>query len=108
METLTIPDFLRNQRNLADERGLLLKRDRQWHEYPVGTKAYSYNGGAWLRTERGWTWNGHTQFPGDTFRTPGADAIGRCIELPPNAEVSHDDDKQESADKSVARPTGLA
>ena len=60
----------------------LLKRDREWRDYPVGTKAHAYNGGAWLKTVRGWQWNGHTRSPGSTFPTPGADAIGACVELP--------------------------
>ncbi len=66
----------------------LKKRDREWRDYPIGTKAHAYNGGAWLRTERGWQWNGHTDWPGGTFPTPGGDAIGYCVELPHNAEVS--------------------
>jgi hypothetical protein len=60
----------------------LLRQDRDWRDYPLGTKAHAYNGGAWLRTERGWTWNGHTRAPGSTFPTPGADAFGKCVELP--------------------------
>lgn len=69
----------------------LLKKDREWRDYPIGTKAHAYNGGAWLKTERGWTWNGHTMFPGRTFQTPGADALGACVELPANTEVSSDE-----------------
>ena len=60
----------------------LIEHDRDWRDYPIGTKAHAYNGGAWLRTERAWTWNGHTRSPGSTFPTPGADAFGKCIELP--------------------------
>lgn len=60
----------------------MIKRDKDWRAYPIGTKAHAYNGGAWLRTDRGWQWNG-----GVTFPTPGADAIGYCIELPENASV---------------------
>lgn len=59
--------------------GRRIRRDRDWRDYPIGTKAHAYNGGAWLKTERGWTWNGHTRFPGSTFPTPGADAFGVCI-----------------------------
>lgn len=58
------------------------KRDRDWNQYPVGTKAHAYTGGAWLRTDHGWQWNGHSRTPGSTFPTPGADAFGHCIELP--------------------------
>lgn len=61
------------------------KKDRDWRDYPIGTKAHACNGGAWLKTARGWTWNGHTRSPGSTFPTPGADAFGACIELPPSA-----------------------
>jgi len=60
-----------------------MRKDREWSAYPVGTKAHAFNGGAWTRTEHGWKWGG-----GDTFPTPGADAIGACIELPPNAELT--------------------
>lgn len=66
-----------------------LPRDRNWSEYPPGTKAHAYNGGAWLKLESGgWQWNGHTRSPGSTFPTPGADAFGRCVELPANVEVT--------------------
>lgn len=51
--------------------------DRNWSEYPIGTKAHAYNGGYWIKTERGWKWCN-----GSTFPTPGADAIGKCIEMP--------------------------
>ena len=64
--------------------GRLARKDRDWRDYQVGTKAHAYTGGAWLRTERGWQWNGHTDWPGGTFPTPGADAIGECVELPHN------------------------
>ena len=60
----------------------MIKRDKDWRAYPIGTRAHAYNGGAWLRTDRGWQGNG-----GATFPTPGADAIGYCIELPENASV---------------------
>jgi len=48
-----------------------------WSEYPTGTKAHAYNGGHWTKMPNGWKW-----FCGDTFPTPGGDAIGACIELP--------------------------
>jgi hypothetical protein len=55
-----------------------LKRvDRPWDEYPMGTKAHAFNGGYWIRVQRGWKW-----FSGDTFPTPGGDACGACIEFP--------------------------
>lgn len=61
----------------------LLRQDRDWSEYPLGTKAHAFNGGAWLRVKRGWKWNGHlTKGAGDTFPSPGADAFGKCVELP--------------------------
>jgi len=56
-------------------------RDRLWSEYPTGTRAHAFNGGAWFKTERGWKWNG-PDGSGGTFPTPGGDAIGRCVELP--------------------------
>ena len=52
-------------------------KDRGWSEYPIGTKVHSFSGGYWIRVERGWKWH-----VGDTFPTPGGDAIGECIELP--------------------------
>lgn len=55
----------------------LQKKDRPWREYPVGTKARAFNGGWWVRVEGGWKWHCGSLFP-----TPGADAIGHCIELP--------------------------
>ena len=61
-----------------------LKKDRDWSEYPPGTKAHAYNGGAWVKLESGeWRWGSH----GSTFRTPGPDAFGRCVELPANART---------------------
>ena len=54
-----------------------LWKDRDWSEYPVGTKAHAYNGGHWTKMPNGWKW-----FCGDTFPMPGGDAIGACIELP--------------------------
>lgn len=57
--------------------------DRPWSEYPAGTKAHAFNGGAWLKLHNGrWQWNGHTSSPGGSFPTPGADAFGVCVELP--------------------------
>jgi len=50
--------------------------DRPFIEYPIGTKAYAYNGGYWIKAgARAWKWH-----CGDTFPTPGADA--RWVELP--------------------------
>ena len=54
---------------------LINERDREWHEYPIGTKAYSYNGGYWEKVSDGWKWQ-----RGSTFPTPGAG--WRQIELP--------------------------
>jgi len=52
-------------------------KDRPWSEYPIGTKAHACSGGHWLRVETGWKWHS-----GDTFPTPGGDAVGRCVEIP--------------------------
>ena len=49
--------------------------DRDWSDYPIGTKAYSYQCGHWVKTARGWKWS-----TGSTFPTPGGDA--RWVELP--------------------------
>jgi hypothetical protein len=43
----------------------------------MGTKAHAFNGGYWIRVQRGWKW-----FSGDTFPRPGGDACGACIEFP--------------------------
>lgn len=59
----------------------LLKPDRPWNQYPLGTRARAFGGGAWFKTDRGWKWNGPDGV-GGTFPTPGADAFGHCIELP--------------------------
>lgn len=53
--------------------------DRQWDEYPIGTKAHHANGGHWTKTELGWEWH-----CGDTFPRPGASAI--AVTLPPAPE----------------------
>lgn len=55
----------------------LERKDRDWKDYPIGTKAHGCNGGYWIRTERGWKW-----CTGATFPRPGGDAVGKCIELP--------------------------
>ena len=55
----------------------LIGQTKPWSAYPIGTKAHSYNGGYWVRVERGWKW-----CTGDTFPTPGGEAVGMCIELP--------------------------
>jgi hypothetical protein len=64
----------------------LLCVDRPWSAYPLGTKAHSCMGGWWLRTERGWQWNGKH----GTFPTPGGEACGACIELPLSNAYSPD------------------
>jgi hypothetical protein len=45
---------------------------------PIGTKATSFGGGHWYKTERGWKWNG-PDGRGGTFPTPGGDWDGRLI-----------------------------
>lgn len=52
-----------------------IKIDKQWRDYPIGTKAKAIMGGYWEKTERGWKW-----CTGDTFPTPGADAC--AVSLP--------------------------
>lgn len=60
----------------------LRPKDREWRDYPLGTRVHAVNGGYWERVERGWKW-----IRGSTFPRPGGDAIGNCIELP---EDSHE------------------
>lgn len=72
--------------NLLGIRYQLLRVDRPWSEYPLGTKAHSCIGGYWMRVKRGWQWNGKH----GTFPTPGGEACGACIELPlPNENSGH-------------------
>jgi len=54
--------------------------DRPWKDYPLGTEARARLGGFWLRVAAGWQWMGGTQYAGDTFPTPGAEAY--CVQLP--------------------------
>lgn len=68
--------------------GEFLSVDRQWWEYPVGTKAHALIGGYWFKTGDGWKWNG-PHGGGVTFPTPGGDACGKCIELPPVVKHPH-------------------
>lgn len=53
-----------------------IQRDKNWSEYPIGTKAAALMGGHWIKTSRGWKW-----CTGSTFPTPGGDANG-MIQLP--------------------------
>jgi len=55
-----------------------IPKDRDWSEYPIGTKAKCITGGHWIRNKSGWKW-----FCGDTFPTPGGDATGDIM-LPLN------------------------
>jgi hypothetical protein len=51
-----------------------IKKDRDWSEYPIGTKAWAIMGGYWEKVigpPSGWKW-----CTGDTFPTPGADTTG--------------------------------
>ncbi|WP_125077715.1 hypothetical protein [Rufibacter latericius] len=52
-----------------------IKDNRQWSEYPEGTKAKAQGGGYWEKNKRGWKW-----CTGSTFPTPGGDATGEvCL-----------------------------
>lgn len=53
-----------------------VEKDRPWSGYPIGTKAYSIDGGHWIRVKGGWKWHN-----GSTFPTPGGSAFGKCVEL---------------------------
>lgn len=46
---------------------------------PIGTLAPAIMGGAWLKTDGGWQWNGHCRCPGSTFPRPGGDWNGELI-----------------------------
>lgn len=50
-------------------RGNRQRVDRDWSEYPIGTKAHAIMGGHWTKTALGWKW-----CTGATFPTPGGEA----------------------------------
>ena len=78
--------------------------DRDWSEYPIGTKAHAVMGGYWIRVQHGWKW-----FNGSTFPTPGGDACGACIELPKTAASVSDIDSFIAIENAVrALPPGFA
>jgi len=56
---------------------LIQLSDRPLSQWPIGTKAYAFSGGYWIRVEGGWKW-----WCGSTFPRPGGDARGNCVELP--------------------------
>jgi len=51
-----------------------IKKDKDWSEYPIGTKAKAIGGGYWERSDNGWKWCN-----GSTFPRPGADASGFVV-----------------------------
>jgi hypothetical protein len=52
-----------------------IRDNRQWNEYPIGTKAKALMGGYWIKEKGGWRWPGGALFP-----TPGGDATGEvCL-----------------------------
>lgn len=52
-----------------------IQKDRDWADYPIGTKAKALMGGYWIKTDLGWKW-----YCGATFPTPGGDADGKvCL-----------------------------
>lgn len=78
----------------------LTVQDRPWSDYPLGTKAYAYNGGYWIRVSDGWKWNS-----GSTFPTPGGDACGRCVLLPEeNGENAATDTVADKVSKAGVMP----
>lgn len=54
------------------------KAHESWDSFPIGTKAYAWWGGFWLKTKKGWQWNGNA----DTFPAPG-DAL--TVNTPDNS-----------------------
>lgn len=52
-----------------------IPRDKYWTDYPIGTKAKAIGGGYWLKTSKGWSWNGS----GSSFPTPGGDNSGEVL-----------------------------
>lgn len=54
----------------------------RWDAYPIGTRAYAISGGHWERMADGWKW-----CTGDTFPTPGADALDVSIPCKPSKDV---------------------
>lgn len=73
-----------------------MRVDRDWSDYPIGTKAHAVMGGYWIRVQHGWKW-----FNGSAFPTPGGDACGACIELPkPAASPAQPSDDWRSIDSA--------
>lgn len=48
------------------------------HEAAIGTKAPAFGGGGWVKTERGWKWNGPNG-NGGVYPRPGGDWTGDLI-----------------------------
>lgn len=53
-----------------------ITHDRDFREYPIGSKVFDVNGGYWEKIGRGWKW-----YTGATFPTPGASHTS-TVELP--------------------------
>lgn len=57
---------------------------KSWKDYPAGTLAHSASGGYWIKQESGkWLWPG-----GNSFGTPGGDAISVTLPLEVKKEQS--------------------
>lgn len=54
----------------------------RWNAYPIGTRAHAISGGHWDRVVDGWKW-----CTGDTFPTPGADALDVSIPCKPSQDL---------------------
>lgn len=73
--TLTLDQVQRIESIVCE--GLRLRKDREWAQYPIGTKAHAGAGVWWTRVAEGWMSQSST-----VYTTPGADALGNCIEMP--------------------------
>lgn len=63
-----------------------IKRELNWNEYPIGTKAKAIMGGHWFKTQLGWKWNG-PDGSGGSFPTPGGDNAGEvCLPIYVNSK----------------------
>lgn len=64
-----------------------------WSRYPMGTRAYAFDGGYWQRVEHGWKWQN-----GSTFPTPGASAYEVAVPAAPTPPASVEPVSQDAED----------
>lgn len=63
-----------------------MKKNADWSDLPIGTKAQAIMGGYWIKREHGWQWNEN----GGVFPRPGGDASG-MVKTPIEFDLSADE-----------------